>query len=176
MNVLCLLILNHTKSMLRVLKKKHCLCSKVILKNRINNFSVETCFGPFPNMASSGLKKMFILQFYIHKRCIRKSFPINIFSFPLMADVMPYVRLMLYFGWLLLPVILWKLFYHMSRRYYPCFIIWQMLLPFYQWCSNWYDTTFHVSLIMAGVIAKWQDGTATFHYFEDGRCCCLVAR
>ena len=31
------------------------------------------------------------------------------------------------------------------------------------------------SLIMAGVIAKWQDGTATFLYFEDGRCYCHVA-
>ena len=32
------------------------------------------------------------------------------------------------------------------------------------------------SLIMAGVIAKWQDGTATFLCFEDGRCYCHVAR
>ena len=45
-------------------------CNKVILKNRINVFSVETSFHQFSNMASSGLKKMFILQFYIHKRCI----------------------------------------------------------------------------------------------------------
>ena len=31
------------------------------------------------------------------------------------------------------------------------------------------------SLIMAGVIAKWQDGTATFLCFNDGRCYCHVA-
>ena len=30
------------------------------------------------------------------------------------------------------------------------------------------------SLIMAGVIAKWQDGTATF-ILKDGRCYCHVA-
>ena len=30
-------------------------------------------------------------------------------------------------------------------------------------------------LIMADVIAKWQDGTATFLCFEDGRCYCHVA-
>ena len=33
-----------------------------------------------------------------------------------------------------------------------------------------------LSLIMAGVIAKWQDAIATFLCFEDGRCYCLVAR
>ena len=31
------------------------------------------------------------------------------------------------------------------------------------------------SLIMAGVIAKWQDGTTTFLCFEVGRCYCHVA-
>ena len=36
-------------------------CNKVILKNRINYFLVETSFHHFSNMASSGLKKMFIL-------------------------------------------------------------------------------------------------------------------
>ena len=30
-------------------------------------------------------------------------------------------------------------------------------------------------LLMAGVIAKWQDGTATFLCFEVGRCYCHVA-
>ena len=49
-----------------------------------------------------------------------------------------------------------------------------MLLPFY--CIGWYDTTLHVlALIMAGGIAKWQEGTATF-CFDDGRCYCQVAR
>ena len=57
-------------------------CIKDILKNRTYNFSVETSFHQFSNMASSGLKKMFILQFYIHKKFIRKYFPKkNIFSF-----------------------------------------------------------------------------------------------
>ena len=45
-------------------------CIKVILRNRTYNFLVETSFCQFSNMASSGLKKMFILQFYIHKKCI----------------------------------------------------------------------------------------------------------
>ena len=31
-------------------------------------------------------------------------------------------------------------------------------------------------LLMADVIAKWQDGTATFLYFKVGRCYCHVAR
>ena len=43
-----------------------------ILKNRINIFSVETSFCQFSNMASSGLKKMFILQYYIHKNVYQK--------------------------------------------------------------------------------------------------------
>ena len=30
-------------------------------------------------------------------------------------------------------------------------------------------------LIMGDVIAKWQDGTATFLCFQDGRCYCHVA-
>ena len=39
------------------------------------------------------------------------------------------------------------------------------------------DKTLHYmyGLIMADVIAKWQDGTATFLCFEDGRCYCQVA-
>ena len=49
-------------------------CSKVILKNRINNFLVETRFCQFSNMASSGLKKMFILQFYTHTKVYQKLF------------------------------------------------------------------------------------------------------
>ena len=50
-------------------------CNLDILKNRINIFSVETSFHQFSNMASSGLKKMFVLGYYIHKMCIRKCFP-----------------------------------------------------------------------------------------------------
>ena len=48
-------------------KTEYIVCSKDILKNRTNNFSVETSFCQFSNMASSGLKKMFILQYYIQK-------------------------------------------------------------------------------------------------------------
>ena len=79
--------------------------------------------------------------------------------------------------WLmLLSVLLWKMLYHMGRCYYPHFNIWQMLLPFF--ITVVVGMTLHnmFSLIMAGVIAKWQDGTATFLGFEDGRCYCLVAR
>ena len=38
------------------------------------------------------------------------------------------------------------------------------------------NTLHHLyDLLMAGVIAKWQDGTATFLCFEVGRCFCHVA-
>ena len=38
------------------------------------------------------------------------------------------------------------------------------------------ETQHHLyDLLMAGVIAKWQDGTATFLCFEVGRCYCHVA-
>ena len=79
-------------------------------------------------------------------------------------------------SWLmLLPVLLWKMVYHMGRCYYPYFIIWQMLLPFFLTVVG---VTLHYmySLIKAGVIAKWQDGTATFLCFKDGRHCCHVVR
>ena len=49
-------------------------CIKDILRNRTNNFSVETSFHQFSNMASSGLKRMFILQHYIHKMVYQKIF------------------------------------------------------------------------------------------------------
>ena len=53
-----------------------------ILKNRIDCFSVETNFHQFSNMASSGPKKMFILQFYTHIKVYQKMFDLqNIFSF-----------------------------------------------------------------------------------------------
>ena len=43
------------------------LCNLGILKNRTKCFSRETSFHQLPNMASSGLKKMFILIIlYIH--------------------------------------------------------------------------------------------------------------
>ena len=45
-----------------------------ILKNRINYFSVETSFYQFSNIASSGLKKLFILQLYVHKKVYQKMF------------------------------------------------------------------------------------------------------
>ena len=49
-------------------------CIKDILKTRTYNFSVETSFCQFSHMASSGLKKMLILQFYIHKKVYQKIF------------------------------------------------------------------------------------------------------
>ena len=62
----------------------------------------------------------------------------------------------------------------------------QMLLPmFYHltdviaFCSTVVvGKTLHYmfGLIIAGVIAKWQDGTATFFVLRIGRCYCLVAR
>ena len=60
----------------------------------------------------------------------------------------------------------------------------QMLLPMFYHMADValfimvVGVTLHYmfSLIMAGVIAKWQDGTATFICFEDGICCCHVAR
>ena len=69
-----------------------------ILKNRINIFSVQTRFCQFSNMASSGLKKTFILQYYMHKNVYQKIFSKITFFFFIMADVMPYVRLMLCLG------------------------------------------------------------------------------
>ena len=74
-------------------------CNMDILKKRINIFSVETSIHQFSNMASSGLKKMFILQYYIHKNVSQKMFSQITFFFFIMADVMPYVRLMLCLGW-----------------------------------------------------------------------------
>ena len=73
-------------------------CNMDILKNRIDIFSVETSFHQFSNMASSSLKKMFILQYYIHKIVYQKMVSKITFFFFIMADVMPYVRLMLFLG------------------------------------------------------------------------------
>ena len=59
--------------------------------------------------------------------------------------------------WLmLLPVLLWKqVFYQLVD-----------VIAILYYCSSWYTTTLHVSVLkMAGVIAKWQDGTATFLLF-----------
>ena len=50
------------------------MCNKDILKNRINYCLVQTSFHQFANMASSGLKKMCILQFYIHIKVYQKMF------------------------------------------------------------------------------------------------------
>ena len=148
---------------------------RLVSRTEKNIFSVETSFCQFSNMASSGLKKTCILQIYIHKRCIRKCFPINIFPFSLMADVMPCVRLMLCLGWCYCQ-------FYDGRCYIKWTDVITLVLSFgrcyclFQWCSSWYDIAFHVGLILADVIAKWQDGTTTFHYFEDGRYYCLMAR
>ena len=109
------------------------------------------------------------------QRCIRKCFSINIFSLSLMADVMPCVRLMLCLGCC-----------DCQFDDGKCYIIWADVIThvllfgrcycLFQWCSSWYDTTFHVGLILAYIMARWQDGTTTFHYIKDGRCYCLVAR
>ena len=145
-----------------ITKQRIILCNKVIIKNRINNF---LCTGKllheFSNMASSGLKKMFILQFYIHKRCIRKCFPINIFSF---LNGRCYDHML---GWCYALADVIASF--MMER---CYIIWADVIThvlsfgrcycLFQWCSSWYDTTFHVSLILAGVIAKWQRWNSHF--------------
>ena len=77
---------------------------------------------------------------------------------------------------LLLPVLLCKILYHMGRCYYPCFIIWQMLLPFFNTVVVGKTLHYMFGLIITGVIAKWQDGTATFFVLKIGRCYCLVAR
>ena len=83
-----------------------------ILKNKTNYFSVETSFCLFSNMASSGLKKMFILTIlYTHKSVSVYICLIKLFFLFLMADVMLYYRLML------LPVLLWKMLNHMVRCY-----------------------------------------------------------
>ena len=63
----------------------------------------------------------------------------------------------------------------MGRCYHPCYIIWQMLLPFFNVVVVGKTLRYMYGLIMADVIAKWQDGTATFLCFEDGRCYCHVA-
>ena len=110
-----------------------------------------------------------------------------------MADVMPYVRLMLCLGWLLLPVLWWKILYHMGRCYCPCFIIWQMLLPFFNdvvvgmtlhFMLVWYwqvllpsgsmEQSLFIILRMADVVALWQIVWPLF-IFCDGRCYSQVA-
>ena len=76
-------------------------CNLVILKNRTKYFSRQTSFCQFSNMASSGLKKIFILTILYTHRSVSVNICLIIFflifSF-LMADVMPYYRLMLCFG------------------------------------------------------------------------------
>ena len=68
--------------------------------------------------------------------------------------------------WLmLLPVLLWKILYHMGRCYYPCYIICQMLLPSSNVVVVGKTLHYMYGLIMADVIAKWQDGTAAFLCF-----------
>ena len=63
-------------------KSKYIACNLGILKNRIDYFSVETNFCQVSNMASSGLKKMFILQVYTHIKVHQKMFDLkNIFLF-----------------------------------------------------------------------------------------------
>ena len=57
-------------------------CNLGILKNRTNYFSNETSICQFSNMASSGLKKMFILTIlYTHKSVSVNMFLIICFSF-----------------------------------------------------------------------------------------------
>ena len=85
------------------------------------------------------------------------------FSFSLMADVMSCVRMMLCLG------CCYCQFYD-GRCYIICAdVITHVyhlvdLIAFLNDVVSWYDTTFHAGLILADVIAKWQDGTTTFHY------------
>ena len=65
-----------------------------------------------------------------------------------------------------------------------CILHGQMLLPIFYHLADVIAifiivavgmTLHYMFLIMVGVIAKWQGGTATFFYFEDGRCYCHLA-
>ena len=87
---------------------------------------------------------------------------------------------------MLLPIWLWEILYHMGRCYCSCYIIWQMLLPLLYHLADVIafinvvvvgKTLHHLcDLLMADVIANWQDGTTTFLYSKVGRCYCHVAR
>ena len=63
------------------------------------------------------------------------------------------------YGQMLLPML-----YHLADviAFFNVIVVGKTLHPMY-------------GLIMADVIAKWQDGTATFLCFEVGRCYCHVA-
>ena len=85
--------------------------------------------------------------------------------------------------WLMLiPVLLLKMLHYMGRCCCPCFINWQMLLPFFvvavgrplhymfqlwRWQillpSDKMEQQIFIALKMVDVIAMWQDGTATFY-------------
>ena len=63
----------------------------------------------------------------------------------------------------------------MGRCYYPCYILADVIAFINVIVIG--KTLHHLSsLLMADVIAKWQDGTATFILFRIGRCYCHVAR
>ena len=63
----------------------------------------------------------------------------------------------------------------MGRCYYPCYILADVIAFINVIVIG--KTLHHLySLFMADVIAKWQDGTATFILFRVGRYCCHVAR
>ena len=68
-------------------------CNLGILKNKIKFFSRETSFCQLTNMASSGLKKMFILIILYTHGGVSVNICLKIFFLLLMADVMPYYAL-----------------------------------------------------------------------------------
>ena len=66
--------------------------------------------------------------------------------------------------WLmLLPVLLWKMLNPHGQMLLPIFYHLADAIAILYYHSSWYDTTLHVLVLrLTGVIAKWQDGTATY--------------
>ena len=120
-------------------------------------------------MASSGLKKMFILQFYIHTKMYQKMFSSKNFFFVIMANVVPYCRLMLF-----------ATFY--CGRWY---IIWAdvitHILSFgrcychFNYCNRC-DTTLHVLFDNGRCYCQVASQNNHFLCLVDGRCCCHVVK
>ena len=93
-----------------------------------------------------------------------------------MVDVMPCYRLMYVLADVIASFIVEDVKPH-GQMLLPIFHQLADVIAILYYCSSWYATTLHISALkMAGVIAKWQDGTATLYCFEDGRCYCHVAR
>ena len=115
---------------------------------------------------------MFILQYYIHKNVYQKMFSKITFFFFIMADVMPYVRLMLCLGWCCCLFSFGR-FYNIWADVITHVIYLADVIAFINVIVVGKTLHHLCNLVMAGVIAKWQDGTATL--FRVGRCYCHVA-